>query len=616
MIISHCLNAMRYNVVFNLEEQLQKFDDESEKHAEELRKTNEVFFDPDFPPNGDSLGNRKDENGKLIVVDYGDLWLTPQEIIEIGSKKIQSLLGDNKAASGTVNESALRGDQEALRGYREYSIDVIPDEKDKKWSLYDNPWPFHVKQGDLGDCWLIAAIQCIARRKDLLEHILPIRDYTEDSGIVPVRLFIGGQWEVVKIDYHLPQYRNRERFAGVLNNQFWVSFIEKAYAKIQGSYANLKGGFSHEAFKYFTGFPAYREKVDKLWNPEKIWRRYSEYHTRGFLLAASTFPDEEYQSKYSDLGLLGNHAYSILDFKAHEGHQLILLGSTHSQKWNGKWSKLPAYDETIMGQLSDEDRLLAYHKIGWMEFDEIIQRFCYIYIGESRHPTVRTSPWFKNRFLQKIVLFKENVFQVLRINIEQRQEIEIEIDASYGDTLYGLNIHKVTEDNECGELLMPFEGRTNVSTKSLFLDPGSYFAVPSLDPGGSIFMLNWTVGRFHCKMLDVSNTPSGFSPTSLEIFHFVALPSFVARETTHLLAVKYGVFEKLQDNIYCYKWAGKNHLYAYILIENRSESKQTYRFSSGGLWSLQKPDVLYWHLEISVKNHYRWRSNFMVLMLR
>ncbi|EFP04323.1 hypothetical protein CRE_16491 [Caenorhabditis remanei] len=291
MIISHCLNAMPYNVVFNLEEQLQKFDDESEKHAEELRKTKEVFFDPDFPPNGDSLGNRKDENGKLIVVDYGDLWLTPQEII--GSKKIRSLLGDNKAASGTVNESALRGDQEALReragpcrrrmtstiitGYREYSIDVIPDEKDKKWSLYDNPWPFHVKQGSLGDCWLIAAIQCIARRKDLLEHILPIRDYTEDSGIVPVRLFISGKWEVVKIDYHLPQYRNRERFAGVLNNQFWVSFIEKAYAKIQGSYANLKGGFSHEAFKYFTGFPAHREKVDKLWNPEKMWRRYSEY---------------------------------------------------------------------------------------------------------------------------------------------------------------------------------------------------------------------------------------------------------------------------------------------------------------------------------------------------
>ena len=37
MILSHCLNAMPYNVVFNLEEQLQKFDDESEKHAEELR---------------------------------------------------------------------------------------------------------------------------------------------------------------------------------------------------------------------------------------------------------------------------------------------------------------------------------------------------------------------------------------------------------------------------------------------------------------------------------------------------------------------------------------------------------------------------------------------------
>ena len=72
----------------------------------------------------------------------------------------------------------------------------IAEQEHGKWGLYDDPWPFHVGQGtNLNNNWLIAVIQTIARKRELLEYILPMRDYTKDCGIVQVRLDFEFSWE-------------------------------------------------------------------------------------------------------------------------------------------------------------------------------------------------------------------------------------------------------------------------------------------------------------------------------------------------------------------------------------------------------------------------------------
>ncbi|EFO97716.1 hypothetical protein CRE_16058 [Caenorhabditis remanei] len=137
-------------------------------------------------------------------------------------------------------------------------------------TLYKNTWPFHVYQGNIGDCWLIAPLMTIARRQKLLEWIIPPNDYSLKHGIFLVRLtgfwcetnavgiifrlFFNGEWQIVVVDGHLPcDEQGYVEFASVYHDRLWPCLIEKAVAKMLGGYHKLDGGNPTSAFKYLTG---------------------------------------------------------------------------------------------------------------------------------------------------------------------------------------------------------------------------------------------------------------------------------------------------------------------------------------------------------------------------
>lgn len=72
-----------------------------------------------------------------------------------------------------------------------------------------------------------------------------------------------GEWQVVTVDDFLPVDRGNGElvFGHATRNQLWVSVIEKAYAKLHGSYGALHpGGEDAEALEELTGAPC--ESVD------------------------------------------------------------------------------------------------------------------------------------------------------------------------------------------------------------------------------------------------------------------------------------------------------------------------------------------------------------------
>ena len=140
--------------------------------------------------------------------------------------------------------------------------------------FYDGTESNDVLQGALGDCWFISALSVIATKDYLLrgefnKSILedgkideeeikmmsegiypPIFHSFSTKGIFCFRFYKNFQWRYVLIDDRLPCYsvynENQTKklvFAHCrLSNEFWVPLIEKAYAKLHGSYASLVSG--------------------------------------------------------------------------------------------------------------------------------------------------------------------------------------------------------------------------------------------------------------------------------------------------------------------------------------------------------------------------------------
>ena len=115
-------------------------------------------------------------------------------------------------------------------------------------NLYDDKnFSFeYILQGSIGDCYLISVLCEISQYPKLLinkdkNSINIIHKYDEYIGYFENKLFIDGEYQLVIIDDYIPYDEEFDdiSFAKTSKNYYWVSLVEKAFAKVLGGYSNI-----------------------------------------------------------------------------------------------------------------------------------------------------------------------------------------------------------------------------------------------------------------------------------------------------------------------------------------------------------------------------------------
>lgn len=246
---------------------------------------------------------------------------------------------------------------------------------------------FDVRQGELGDCWLLAAVANLTLIDHLFHQVVPHDQGFSDkyAGIFHFRFWQYGRWVDVVIDDRLPTCYGKLVFLhSSEHNEFWSALLEKAYAKLHGSYEALKGGSTCEAMEDFTG--GVTEMYDLQQAPPNLFHILLKAFERSSLMAASIEPDPNVIELQTPEGLVKGHAYSITRVQYVKINTPTTSGKIpllrlrnpwgNEAEWKGAWSDqspewrfIPDNQKEEIGLTFDEDGEF------WISFKDFATHF-------------------------------------------------------------------------------------------------------------------------------------------------------------------------------------------------------------------------------------------------
>lgn len=242
-----------------------------------------------------------------------------------------------------------------------------------------------------------------------------------------------GEWQVVIVDDLFPCYLDGNLiYSQASRRQLWVPLIEKAMAKLNGSYEALIAGQTIEGLYALTGLPCDSIRLEKSSYEEEIdyamiWARLISMKEAGYAMGASCGRKNILDNNvFTSRGLLPSHAYSVLNVRDINGNKLLQLRNPWGRfTWQGDWSEnSPKWTHELreaLGLNSNHNNQNVHNDRGvfWISFNDLINYFSKIDICKSRLDWYesRMSGSFKPEGDGNLHAFQLEVLETTEINI-------------------------------------------------------------------------------------------------------------------------------------------------------------------------------------------------------
>ncbi|XP_065700423.1 calpain-10 isoform X2 [Patagioenas fasciata] len=279
-----------------------------------------------------------------------------------------------------------------------------------------------VKQGILGDCWFLCACVALQKSKYLLNKVIPPGQpsWADDSyqGCFTCRVWQFGRWVDVTIDDRLPCLGGKLCFSQCQTEDlFWLPLLEKAYAKVHGSYEQLWAGQVADALVDLTGGIAERwtlkgpgrnmekEKTGTVLE-KAVFRRLMNLKEQ-CVISCSVLDSRQGASERGEF-----HAFIVIDvlnLSEASGREIFLLRIRNPwgrRCWSGPWceggkgwSRLdPAVASELLSQIQEGEF--------WVDEEEFFREFDEVTMGFP----VNEEGQLQSLYTEKVLYHSQNLF--------------------------------------------------------------------------------------------------------------------------------------------------------------------------------------------------------------
>ncbi|KAL4465952.1 hypothetical protein ABPG74_004189 [Tetrahymena malaccensis] len=257
--------------------------------------------------------------------------------------------------------------------------------------------PTTLISGDLGDYYFQGAVSALAERDYSILKLFQTKSVNK-AGCYVLNICWKGVWTSVILDDKFPTKGNKQIcFTRSSSNELWAMLLEKAWAKLHGSYAKIDGGLVREVLHDFTGAPCrnFFTQGEGFVNRQLLWQKIQYAEDKDLIVLASCMDDllSTEQEEIKDLfGIDNSHPYTILGTIClkyqNKDYKFIKLRNTYvKQEWQPMsedkyFNKLP---QEVINQLSYGGRctregfFLMEYEFFYKFFTDV--QICYQYLG-------------------------------------------------------------------------------------------------------------------------------------------------------------------------------------------------------------------------------------------